>query len=468
MREGLEGHGGTIEKSSGEGVMAVLGVPRLHEDDALRAVRAAAAMQQSLAVLNDELDRRYGVRLASRTGVNTGEVIAGARGGGKGRGTGAGANGAARLERAAGAGEVLVGELPARLARDHIELEPVEPLTLKGKAEPLPAWRAVRVRLSGATEAHEGRIVGREAQLARLDGALHRVVAERRPCLVLLPGPAGIGKSRLIAELPARMSGAAGVLRGRCLPYGRGITFWPLVDIAREAAAIEDGDDASEVHRKLAAFVGDATVADRVIATMGLAGAEQFPLGELFWGARKLLEAAAGRRPVTVVLEDLHWAETTLLEFVRHVVDSSAVPLLLIGTARETFRDRADWTDPPGTEHLALEPLGPAALEEIIGDALGHGVLDARVAARIVETADGNPLFVRQLLSMLVADGHLRRAGDRWLATTDIAELELPPTIQALLDARLDRLPPAARAVIGPASVIGRRLRAPAAPAPGG
>src|SRR4051794_22760690 len=259
MREGLEGHGGTIEKSSGEGVMAVLGVPRLHEDDALRAVRAAAAMQQSLAVLNDELDRRYGVRLASRTGVNTGEVIAGDPAAGQRLVTGDAVNVAARLEQAAGAGEVLVGELTARLVRDHIELEPVEPLALKGKAEPLAAWRAVRVRKSGATEAHEGRIVGREAQLERVDAALRGVVAERRPALVLLTGPAGIGKSRLIAELPARMSGAAGVLRGRCLPYGRGITFWPLVDIARGAAAIEDGGRPGEGPRQPPAVVGRPT-----------------------------------------------------------------------------------------------------------------------------------------------------------------------------------------------------------------
>jgi class 3 adenylate cyclase/tetratricopeptide (TPR) repeat protein len=460
MRDVLESHGATIEKFIGDAVMAVFGVPRLHEDDALRAVRAAAAMQQSLAALNDELDRHYGVRLASRTGVNTGEVIAGNPGAGQRLVTGDAVNVAARLETAAGAGEVLVGELTYRLVRDAIELEPVEPLTLKGKSEPMPAWRIVGVSRAGTVEAHEGRIVGRETQLAVLDSALRRVAADRRPGLVLLTGPAGIGKSRLVAELAAGTSGAAGVLRGRCLPYGRGITFWPLVDIAREAAAIEDGDDAYEVRRKLAAFVGDDAVADRVMASMGLAGADQFPLAELFWGARKLLEAAARPRPLTVVLEDLHWAETTLLDFVCHVVESSAVPLLLVGTARETFRDRADWTDPPGTEHLALEPLGPAALEAIIADALGHGVLEPRVAERIVETADGNPLFVRQLLSMLVADGHLRRAGDRWVATADIAALELPPTIQALLDARLDRLAPAARAVIGPASVVGLEFSA--------
>jgi class 3 adenylate cyclase/tetratricopeptide (TPR) repeat protein len=455
MREVLESHGGTIEKFIGDAVMAVFGVPRLHEDDALRAVRAAAAMQQSLATLNHELERHYGVRLASRTGVNTGEVIAGDPAAGQRLVTGDAVNVAARLEQVAGEGEVLVGDLTHRLVRDAIELEPVEPLTLKGKAEPLAAWRVVRESRSGAADAHEGRIVGREAQLDLLDAALRRVEAQRRPCLVVLTGPAGIGKSRLVAEMAVRMSETAGVLRGRCLPYGRGITFWPLVDIAREAAAIQDGDDPYEVRRKLAAFVGDEAVADRVMAAMGLAGADQFPLGELFWGARKLLEAAAGPRPLTVVLEDLHWAETSLLEFVRHVLDSAAVPLLVVATARETFRDRADWTDPPGMEHVALQPLGPAALAEIIGDALGHGVLDDRVGARIVETADGNPLFVRQLISMLVADGHLRRSADRWVATADIAELELPPTIQALLDARLDRLAPAARAVIGPASVVG-------------
>jgi class 3 adenylate cyclase/tetratricopeptide (TPR) repeat protein len=455
MREVLESHGGTIEKFIGDAVMAVFGVPRLHEDDALRAVRAAAAMQQSLAALNDELDRRYDVRLASRTGVNTGEVIAGDPSAGQRLVTGDAVNVAARLEQAAGAGEVLVGELTYRLVCDATELEPVEPLTLKGKSEPMPAWRVVRATKIAAQDAHDGRTIGREAQLERLDAALQRVTAERRPRLVLLTGPAGIGKSRLVSELAVRMSASAGVLRGRCLPYGRGITFWPLVEIAREAAAIQDGDGPYDVRRKLAAFVGDDAVVDRVMAAMGLAGPEQFPLGELFWGGRKLLEAAAAERPMTVVLEDLHWAESTLLEFMRHVVESSAVPLLVVGTARETFRERADWADPAGTEHLALEPLGSEALTAIIADTLGDDALDDRVTARIVETADGNPLFARQLLSMLVADGRLRRVADWWVATGDIAELELPPTIQALLDARLDRLPPAARAVIGPASVVG-------------
>jgi class 3 adenylate cyclase/tetratricopeptide (TPR) repeat protein len=455
MREVLESHGGTIEKFIGDAVMAVFGVPRLHEDDALRAVRAAAAMQQSLAALNDELDRRYGVRLACRTGVNTGEVIAGDPSAGQRLVTGDAVNVAARLEQAAGAGEVLVGELTHRLVRDATELQPVKPLTLKGKSEPTPAWRVVRASRSAAPDAHDGRIIGRDEQLARLDAALRRVAAERRPRLVLLTGPAGIGKSRLVTELALRMSGAAGVLRGRCLPYGRGITFWPLVEIVREAAAIQDGDGPYDARRKLAAFVGDDAVADRVMAAMGLAGADQFPLGELFWGVRKLLEAAAAARPVTVVLEDLHWAESTLLEFVRHLVESSTVPLLVVATARETFSERADWSDPADTEHLALEPLGGEALTAIIADALGDDALDDRVTTRIVETADGNPLFARQLLSMLVADGRLRRVADWWVATGDIAELELPPTIQALLDARLDRLSPAARAVIGPASVIG-------------
>jgi class 3 adenylate cyclase/tetratricopeptide (TPR) repeat protein len=455
MREVLESHGGTIEKFIGDAVMAVFGVPRLHEDDALRAVRAAAAMQQSLAALNDELDRRYGVRLACRTGVNTGEVIAGDPSTGQQLVTGDAVNVAARLEQAAGAGEVLVGELTYQLVRDATELEPVPPLTLKGKSEPMPAWRVVRASRTVATDPHDGRIVGREAQLERLDSALRWVADERRPRLVVLTGPAGIGKSRLVSEMAGRMSGTAAVLRGRCLSYGRGITFWPVVEIAREAATIRDGDGPYDVRRKLAAFVRDDAVADRVMAAMGLAGAEQFPLGELFWGARKLLEAAAAGRPATVVLEDLHWAESTLLEFVRHVVESSAAPLLVVGTARETLRERADWSDPAGTEHLTLEPLGAEALTAIITDTLGDDALDDRVAARIVETADGNPLFARQLLSMLVADGRLRRVGDWWVASGDIAELELPPTIQALLDARLDRLPPPVRAVIGPASVAG-------------
>jgi class 3 adenylate cyclase/tetratricopeptide (TPR) repeat protein len=456
MREALEQHGGTVEKYIGDAVMAVFGLPRLREDDALRAVRAAAAMKESLAELNDELDQRWGVRLANRTGVNTGEVVAGDITLGQRLVTGDAVNVAARLEQAAPALEILIGEPTYRLVRDAVEIEPVEPLELKGKAERVPAYRLLGVPgTDGVARRHDRPLVGRERELAVLQAELDLARAGEACRLVTLLATAGVGKSRLIEEFARRTGPYAQVLRGRCLPYGRGITFWPLVEAVWAAAEIVDDDSPAEAIaklRRLAPGAGDGVV-ERVSAALGLSD-EEFPLLELFWGVRKLLEGLARKRPLVFVVEDVHWAETTLLDLVDHIVGSAEhVPLLVVCAARPDLLERRD----PAAQGTVID-LAPLTNEEsalVIENLLGEAGLPATAQQRIIESAEGNPLFVEQMLAMLIDDGLLRRVDGRWECEGDLSELAVPPTIHALLGARLDLLTTEERAVIEPAAVIG-------------
>ena len=268
MRAELEAHGGTIEKYIGDAIMAVFGLPILHEDDALRAVRAAAGMQAALSRLNDALEEGWGIRLASRTGVFTGEVVAGDPTGGQRLVTGDPVNTAARLEQAAPPGEILIGELTHRLVREAVEVEAVAPLELKGKGERVPAYRLIAVRRE---EAH-GRavtveaspLVGRAEEMARLRAAFGEALQQGSLRTVTIVGDAGVGKSRLIREFLVSVEEEAFVVRGRCLPYGRGITFWPLVEIVRAAAEIDDDEPAERARAKVLALVGEEDVAERL------------------------------------------------------------------------------------------------------------------------------------------------------------------------------------------------------------
>jgi len=460
MRAELEQHGGVVEKFIGDAIMAVFGLPKLHEDDALRAVRAAAAMQKAQAVLNDELERQWGVRLTVRTGVNTGEVVAGDPSTGQRLVGGDAVNVAARLEQAAGAQEVLLGDLTYRLVRDAVEVEPVEPLELKGKTEPVPAFRLVSVtdRGEGWARRRDAPMVGRETELRLLESTFEDVLAARRCRLVTVFGDAGVGKSRLNDELLQRLGQRAQVLRGRCLSYGEGITFWPLVEAFRMAAAIRE-DDPPEVGRdKLASLAGEenADAAVRVASAVGLS-VEQFPVDELFWGARRLLETLGRRKPLVVLFDDIHWAEPTFLDLVEHLVDSvQDAPLLLLCPSRhDLLEQRPGWVERPGVSGIFLEPLTAADTEQIVENLLGRAGIAESARGRIASAAEGNPLFVEQLLSMLIDEEQLRFEDGRWAAVSDLAELAVPPTIQALLAARLDRLVLEERAVLEPASVIG-------------
>src|SRR6516165_3551496 len=300
MKPALERHGGTIEKYIGDSIMAVFGLPRLHEDDALRAVRAAATMREAVAELNVTLRAQFGVTLENRTGINTGEVVTGEGGDSQRLATGDTVNVAARLEQAAPTGEVLIGESTYRLVRDAVEVVPVEPLELKGKPERVPAYRLLSV-----TEAPRSPrpanlpLVGRAREIAALDAAFRRSVAGHECRLVTLLGEAGVGKSRLIEEFVRSIADQAVMLRGRCLSYGDGITFWPLAEVFRQGAGIVPEDDEEDARAKLASRFGaglaDAT--SRIESVMGLSE-QTYGKDELLWAVRTILQDLVRHRPL--------------------------------------------------------------------------------------------------------------------------------------------------------------------------
>jgi len=459
MRTVLERHGGRIEKFIGDAIMAVFGLPRAHEDDALRAVRAAGEMQAALASLNEELDRRWGVRLANRTGVNTGEVVAADSPDAQTLVTGDAVNVAARLEQAAPPLEVLIGPSTHRLVRHAVDVEAVEPLELKGKLERVHAYRLLSVRkdVDGVARRHEAELVGRESELALLDEAFALACEHRRAQLVTLVGEAGLGKSRLIQELRSRVAHEAAALGGRALPYGEGITFWPLHGVVREAAGISEHDGADVARERLAGLLeGRPEVTERIASAIGLS-TEPFAVQDVFWAARELLRELASVGPLLVSFEDLHWAEPTFLDLVEQLLEGVDAPLLLLCNARpELLDERPRWRDMPDSTVIELQPLSAGDSERVIENALGAAGLDDELRAHVVAAAQGNPLFVEQLVAMLVdegvagaRDGGARRGRGR-------AEISVPPTIQILLGARLDRLGAEERAVVDAAAVIGQ------------
>ena len=458
MQAVVERHEGIVEKFIGDAVMAVFGVPVLHEDDALRAVRAAADMRERLDALNEELERDWGTRIQVRTGVNTGEVVAGdAAGGGQRFATGDAVNVAKRLEEEAPAGDILLGEPTYRLVRDAVEVEPVDSLELKGKEERVAAYRllAVASGAEGRARRLDSPMVGREREQALLRQAFERARDDRACQLFTVLGAAGVGKSRLVAEFLSELGPEATVARGRCLSYGEGITFWPILEMVRGlhgeqfgnsiAAELGDDENAELIAERIAAAVG--------VADSGVAGEETF------WAIRKLFEAHAQKRAFVAVLDDVQWGQRTFHDLIEHVSDwSRDAPILLVCLARpELLDERPGWGGGKfNATSVLLEPLNDEEAGQLVGNFLGQPRLDAAIGQRVIDAAEGNPLFVEEMLAMLIDDGLLERRNGGWAATGDLGDVAVPPTIQALLGARLDRLPPDERAVIERAAIEGK------------
>jgi class 3 adenylate cyclase/tetratricopeptide (TPR) repeat protein len=411
MKGIVDSHGGTVEKFIGDAVMAVFGVPVLHEDDALRAVRAALEMQAALPEL--------GVR--ARIGVQSGEVVTGTA---ERLATGDAVNVAARLEQAAAPGEVLIGEETVRLVRDAVDIESVDALDLKGKSERVLAYRLVTVKQGGDRRQLMAPMIGRARELDRLQDAFAQAIDDRSCQLFTILGTAGVGKSRLSMEFLQGLDDAL-VARGRCLPYGEGITYWPVVEVIKQLEAVPSDPYAASTLRSL---LGQADLP---------VSAE-----EIAWAFRKLLEERTQAQPLVVVFDDIHWGEETFLDLIEHVADLSRdAPIFVLCMARpELLERRPNWGGGKwNATAVLLEPLDAAETDRLL-DALG-GVED-ELRNRILEAAEGNPLFVEEMLALRRASGE--------------AEVTVPPTIQALLAARLDQLEVSERSVLECGSVEGR------------
>jgi predicted ATPase/class 3 adenylate cyclase len=465
MKQIVDYHGGTVEKFIGDAVMAVFGIPTLHEDDALRAVRAATEIRDTLAGLNEELQQSRGMAIVFRTGVNTGEVVTGDPSAGHTLVTGDTVNTAARLEQAAVPGEILLGETTYRLVRDAVMAEPSEPIEAKGKAKPVASYRLVSVTPGAAGHARhlDTPMVGRDRELALLNGVFDRSVAERAGQLVTVLGAAGIGKSRLIHEFRQQLGERASFLSGACLSYGEGITYWPLADALRAPVGVADNSVESWRAGLMRLIPGQPQAELIVEQVMGLIGVgEAGSSSDAFWAVRKLFEGMAQGRPLVFMIDDLHWATPTLLDLVEHLAGWTRwAPILLIGVGRpELMEARPGWGNGTNETTVLLEPLDAGSVDQLLAHLLASSPVPTAVPRRIAAAAEGNPLFVEELVAMLAERGELDRNREGGPLEQEPAELAVPDTIEALMAARLDQLPGDERSVLGRGSVIGKQFGA--------
>jgi len=439
-RRVIEHHGGTVEKFIGDAVMAVFGVPVLHEDDALRAVRAAAGLGEQITVLNRELEAEFGAAVRVRTGVNTGQVVVDTVDAEEQLAMGDAVNLAARLEQAAGPGEIVMGARTWRLVHDAVTAEPLEPLRLKGKSQPVTAYRLLQIRDAARIETRRAQapLVGRDSQLRVLREAFSRVVEEPSCSLFTILGMAGVGKSRLTAEF--LRGSEATVVTGRCLSYGQGITYWPVVSMVKQLLDTEHGcNGAADLMRR------DAKVAAAVDVLLGEQAAVTSS-AEIAWAVRRLFEYSGGAAPLVAVFDDLHWGDPVLLDLIEHLAGfSHGASMLIICLARpELLERRSGWgSGRLNGATLLLEPLKPAETAALIDQLLPAGNdIDGPVRERVQAIAAGNPLFVEEILALI--------------SESETRDIAVPPTIEALLAARLDQLRTEERIVLECGSVEGQ------------
>jgi class 3 adenylate cyclase/tetratricopeptide (TPR) repeat protein len=429
----IESHGGTVEKFAGDAVMAAFGIPTSHEDDAERAVRAALEILDSIEDLE----------LEARIGIEAGEVVTGA--GDSTFATGEAVNLAARLQQVADPGQVLIGPSVHRLTLGRIEVDDVGPVEVRGRKEPVWVWVAVSADGRPPAQVPITPLVGREHELELLENTFARAVRDRRAHLFTVYGEPGVGKSRMVNEFLASLEGAT-ILKGRCLPYGESITYWPLAEMVKGAADIADDDPLDVAIEKLR----DCCPAEAVADLLGLAtGVLEAVHGErsqqeIAWAAREWAQLMAQTQPLVLVFEDIHWAEEPLLELIEHLTAwVREGPLMILCLARPELLDvRAEWGGGRvRSTSIELEPLAQADSETLI-DALGAD-LSGETRRLLLQKTEGNPLYLEETIRMVQESG-------------ESSAERIPDTLQALIGARIDRLPPASKIVLQRTSVIGR------------
>jgi class 3 adenylate cyclase/tetratricopeptide (TPR) repeat protein len=456
VRAELERHGGTVEKFIGDAVMALFGAPTAHEDDPERAVRAALAIREF--ALEEDLELRVG--------ITTGEALVRLDAqpeAGEGMASGDVVNTAARLQSAAPVNGIVVDETTYRATRPAVDYEEAEPVDAKGKAEPVRVWTALAAHSRfGVDVAHEARseLVGRERELGVVRDAFERARHERTPQLLTLVGVPGIGKSRLVYELQRIVDADPEIItwrQGRCLAYGDGITLWALGEIVKAQAGVLEQDTPDEIAAKIRQTVEDtlagtgdeARVETHLLALLGLASETQLGgdrRNEAFAAWRRFLEGLAEQRPLVVVVEDIHWADDSLLHFLDELVDwVTDVPLLVVATARpELLERRPGWGGGKlNATTLALSPLSDEQTAELIGRLLARPLLAADAQQTLLERAGGNPLYAEQFVELYTEQGSTE-------------ELALPETLQGIIAARLDGLPDSEKSLLQDAAVVGK------------
>ena len=455
----VEHHGGTVETVTGDAVFTVFGLPLLHEDDAVRAVRSAVEFRDRFASLAAEIATERDVELGFGVGIGTGEVVTGGDAAVELRATGIPLAVSSRLAQRADPGAILVDEATLRLVRAAALVEPVA-------VGSTPAFSVLGLEegTTGHTSRFVSPMVGRERERRRLQDAFEQAAGDRSCQLFTVLGPAGVGKSRLVREFLSGLRVETLVARGRCLPYGEGITFWPLLEAIKEAVGLDDADSPQGAREKLVAALAEEAdaelVAERVAEMIGLAdvrGAAEDGNASVL----ALVEALARVRPLVLVFDDIHWGEPTFLDLVEQIADRVRdAPILLLCLARPDLLDaRPTWGGGKlNATSALLEPLSVRECGLLIANLVGRAELPEDVGTRIAEAAEGNPLFVEEMLSMLIDDGVLMQRNGGWMATGDLPALRVPPTIQALLAARLDRLEPDDRAVLELGAIQGKQF----------
>jgi class 3 adenylate cyclase/tetratricopeptide (TPR) repeat protein len=432
----IEVHGGTVEKFAGDAVMAAFGIPQAHEDDAERAVRAALGIIENI----------HGLGVEARVGIESGEVVVDETD--STFATGEAVNLAARLQQAAGPGEILIGESAHRLTEGQVETQEVGPLELRGFRRPIPAYRVVAA-LDGRPKrvSISAPFVGREPELDLLENTLARTIRDRRPHVFTIYGEPGVGKSRLLREFLAGVEGVT-VLAGRALPYGEGVTYWPLAEMIKSAAGITDDDPMETAREKLIECCGDEAIAELLGLASGVMEAVEGERGqpEIAWAAREFVDELADVQPLVLVFEDIHWAEEPLLELIDHLAQwVRERALLIVCLARPELLDvRPGWGGGRiRSTAIELEPLAREESEALADALLAEHDISKRITEHLLEKTEGNPLFVEETVRMLLEEG------------TD-GGLRIPDTLQALIGARIDRLPAGEKTLLQRGSVMGR------------
>jgi DNA-binding SARP family transcriptional activator len=451
-------HGGTAHQAMGEGIVAIFGLPVVHEDDPRRAMRAALQIRSVVKAGGD------GGPMSFSAGLATGEVVTRQTPNTPTRVVGDVEALAGGLAQAAHAGEVLLSDTSRVLLRQFAEVGPAEQIGIADRPRPVTASRLIAER-QDRVDAHlrfDSPLVGRQRELAQLSRALDEVIEDQACQLFTLLGPAGAGKSRLVHEFLGSVRDGARVFRGRCLPYGEQATLWPISEVVRQAAGIGDGDDAAAAYRKIAALVSQADrpslMAEHLASAIGIE-ASSSTSDATDWAIRSLFNGLARDRPLVLVFDDVQWGEPAFLDLVEYLADTARdVPILFLCIARTELLDvRPGWSGGKlNATSVLLRPLGGDDVAHLLANLLGGLPVSPGLTNKIADAAEGNPLFVEEFLAKLVEDGLVRRDDEGWVATVDLAGVPAPGSIMALLAARLGQVPPAERSILERASVVGK------------